>query len=127
MARVLIVDDAVFMRTVLRNILEEAGHDVVGEAATGEAALEAFDAHGPEVVTMDLVMPGEGGLVALRRILEHDPTAQVVVVSAVGQQRDVEAAIEAGAVDFLVKPFDKDAVVKTVERVAGQAIRQGGS
>lgn len=125
MARILIVDDAVFMRTVLRNILEEAGHDVIAEAATGEAAVEAYGKHNPDLVTMDLVMPGDGGLAALARILETDPTAQIVVVSAVGQQEDVEEAIAEGAADFLVKPFEKDAVLATVERLAGATAKTG--
>lgn len=125
MARILIVDDAVFMRTVLRNILEEAGHDVVAEASTGEAAVDAYKEHAPGLVTMDLVMPGEGGLAALRRILEADPEARVVVVSAVGQQADVEAAVEAGALDFLVKPFEKGTVVQTISRIAGETVKQG--
>lgn len=125
MARIVIVDDAVFMRTVLRNILEEAGHEVVAEAATGEDAVAAYEKHRPDLVTMDLVMPGEGGLAALRRILSSDPEARVIVVSAVGQQRDVEAAIEAGATDFLVKPFEKETVIETVERIAAETVRQG--
>lgn len=125
MARIVIVDDAVFMRTVLRNILEEAGHEVVAEAATGENAVAAYEEHRPDLVTMDLVMPGEGGLPALRRILQLDPGARVIVVSAVGQQRDVEAAIEAGATDFLVKPFEKETVIETVQRIAAETVRQG--
>lgn len=125
MARILIVDDAVFMRTVLRNILEEAGHQVVEEASTGEDAVAAYTTHRPDLVTMDLVMPGQGGLAALKQILETDPEARVVVVSAVGQQKDVEAAVEAGAMDFLVKPFEKETVVHTISRIISETVSRG--
>lgn len=121
MARILVVDDAVFMRTVLRNILAEHGHEVVAEAGTGEAAVLMYDEHRPDLVTMDLVMPGQGGLAAVRNILAKHRSAQIVVVSAVGQQADVDAAIEAGAADFLVKPFDEATVLATVNRLATTA------
>ncbi len=107
------------MRKVLRDILEEAGHDVVGEAKTGEEAVELYRTHRPDVVTMDLVMPGKGGLAATEAILTHDPAAQVVVVSAVGQKADLENAIAIGASDYLVKPFEKETVLATVRRLAG--------
>lgn len=119
MARVLVVDDAVFMRTVLRDILEGAGHEIIAEAATGEEAVDRYTETRPDLVTLDLVMPGDGGRVALRAILEKDPSARVLIVSAQGQQEDVEEAIMDGAADFLAKPFDPEQVVRTVEAVLG--------
>lgn len=126
MARVLIVDDAAFMRRVLRDIIEEAGHEVVHEATTGEEALIAYGDHRPDLVTLDLVMPGEGGQVALKKILEQDPDARVIVVSAVGQKQEVENALQSGAMDFLVKPFDKEAVVATVSRLLAGTVDTRG-
>lgn len=127
MARVLIVDDAAFMRRVLRDIIEEAGHEVVAEAATGEDAVEQYRKVYPDLVTMDLVMPGEGGRAALEKILGHDPQARVIVVSAVGQKKEVDEALSAGAADFLVKPFEKASVVDTVARLlAGPVDTRGG-
>lgn len=120
MARILVVDDAVFMRTVLRDILADAGHEVVGEAKTGEEAVQRFSELRPDLVTMDLVMPGEGGIAALERILAEDPDARIVIVSAVGQKEDLQEALDKGAKDFLVKPFDPDQVVGTVGKVLGE-------
>ncbi len=126
MARVLIVDDAAFMRRVLRDIIEEAGHEVVQEATTGEDAVAQYQRVHPDLVTLDLVMPGEGGQAALRNILEHDPEARVIVVSAVGQKKEVEQALEAGASDFLVKPFEKEAVVATMSRLLAGTVDTRG-
>jgi two-component system, chemotaxis family, chemotaxis protein CheY len=125
MARVLIVDDAAFMRRVLRDIIEDAGHEVVNEAATGEEGLELYRSLKPDLVTLDLVMPGEGGKAALKAILDHDPQARVIVVSAVGQKDDMEAALKAGASDFLIKPFEKEAVVKTMQRLLAAVDTRG--
>ncbi len=126
MARVLVVDDAVFMRTVLRDILQAAGHEVVGEAATGEEAVERYGELAPDLVTLDLVMPGMGGREALRSMLESDPAARVLIVSAQGQREDVEEAIMDGAADFLPKPFDPDQVVRTVDAVLGVTAGSAG-
>lgn len=126
MARVLIVDDAAFMRRVLRDLLVEAGHDVVAEATTGEEAVEHYRQHRPDLVTLDLVMPGAGGRAALGEILAADPAACVLVVSAVGQKREVEQAMDLGAADFLVKPFEKEAVLGTVARLVSRAVDTKG-
>lgn len=125
MARVLIVDDSAFMRHVLRDIIEGAGHEVVQEAKTGEEAVALHKKLRPDLVTLDLVMPGEGGQAALRSILEEDPEARVIVVSAVGQRPDVDEAIETGAADFLVKPFEKETVIATIDRLLAAVDTRG--
>ncbi len=115
--RVLIVDDALFMRTMLRDIFVEAGWQVVGEADDGERAVEEYVRLKPDVVTMDVVMPAMGGIDALKRILLYDPQACIVVCSALGQKQMMMEAIQAGARDFIVKPFQKEQVLDVVERV----------
>ena len=112
MARVLIVDDSMFMRKVLRDILTRAGHEVVGEADSGEVALKEIDRANPQLVTLDLVMPGMGGMEVLRRKGKGGPA--FIVVSAVGQEAEINEALALGARDFLVKPFEEERVVKTV-------------
>jgi two-component system, chemotaxis family, chemotaxis protein CheY len=126
LARVLVVDDAAFMRRVLRDLLEGEGHTVVAEAATGEAAVEKFREHRPDLVTLDLVMPGAGGRHALKGILGIEPTARILVVSAVGQKREVDEAMDLGATDFLLKPFDKEAVLSTVARLVSNTVDTRG-
>lgn len=117
--RVLIVDDALFMRNLLRDIFSAAGWQVVADAENGLRAVEEFKIHLPDLVTMDIVMPGMGGLDALRKILNDHPDARVVMCSALGQERMVMDAIKAGAKDFIVKPFQESQVLEIVERVCG--------
>lgn len=117
MARVLIVDDSMFMRKVLGDILTKNGHQVVGEAQSGEEALTAIARSKPDLVTLDLVMPGMGGMELLRKLSREPARPRVVIVSAVGQQAEIREAMTLGAADFLVKPFDEAAVVKTVSAV----------
>lgn len=117
MAKVLIVDDSMFMRQVLRNILTRAGHEVVGEAETGEKALQELKKIKPDLITLDLVMPGMGGMEALRKMKAGAGGPKVLVVSAVGQQAEITQAISLGASDYLVKPFDEGQVVRTVQGV----------
>jgi two-component system, chemotaxis family, chemotaxis protein CheY len=105
--RVLIVDDASFMRMVLRKIIEDAGYDVIGEASNGEQAVVEYKKHKPDVVTMDLTMPVMDGIEATRKIREFDQRAKVLVTSAMGQAVMVKEAIHAGAYDFVVKPVDQ--------------------
>lgn len=126
MARVLIVDDALFMRRMLSDIIRKAGHEIVGEAGDPLEAIRQFEALQPDVVTMDIVMPRTGdmdGIAALRRILEKDPSARVIMVSALGQQETVMEALSIGAKDFIVKPFLEENVVQAIERVAGRGCR----
>ena len=115
--RVLIVDDALFMRTMLRDIFESAGWQVVAEAEDGEKAIAIYKELQPDLVTMDLVMPEMGGIDALKRILVDDPTASIVVCSALGQKNLILDAVNAGAKDFIVKPFQRAQVLEVVERV----------
>lgn len=116
---VMIVDDALFMRNMLKDIFTRAGYAVVGEAADGEEALKRYQELQPDLVTMDIVMPRRSGIEALCDIIEADPQACVVMVSALGQDSLVLEAIEAGARDFIVKPFKEDNVLEVVRRIAG--------
>ncbi|MBP1042021.1 response regulator [Vagococcus sp. BWB3-3] len=116
--KVLIVDDAVFMRMKLRDILEKNGYEVVDEAANGLEAIEKYKATTPDLVTMDITMPEMDGVEALKQIKTFDANAKVLMCSAMGQQGMVMDAIRAGAVDFIVKPFDSDRVIKALDKVS---------
>lgn len=109
--RVLITDDAAFMREMLREIIAEGGYEVVAEAADGEEALERFNEHHPDVITLDIVMPGKSGLEVLRELTALDPSACVVMCSALGQEALVMEALEAGAKEYIIKPFKPDQVL----------------
>jgi two-component system chemotaxis response regulator CheY len=114
---VLICDDAIFMRTMVGDILSQAGFEVVGEAETGVQAVERYKELRPDLVTMDIVMPDMGGIDAVREITRHDPTARILMCSAMGQQALVVEAIQAGARDFVVKPFQPSRMLEAVTRV----------
>lgn len=114
--RILIVDDAVFMRMKLRDILEKNGYEVAGEAQNGQEALDKYKVEKPDLVTMDITMPDVDGLDGLKMIMKADPNAKVVMCSAMGQQGMVMDAIKSGAVDFIVKPFDTERVIKSLDR-----------
>ena len=114
--RVLIVDDAAFMREMLRDILTEADYDVVAEAVDGEQAVTMFREHSPDLVTLDIVMPRKSGLEALKEIRGLDPGACIVMCSALGQEALVMEALEAGARDFIVKPFKPDQALSVLEK-----------
>ena len=116
--RVLVADDARFMRQLIREIIEPEGFDVVGEAADGRAVVEEYTRLHPDLVTMDIVMPKRSGLDALKEILALDPAARVVMVSALGQEALVMEALQAGATDYLVKPFKPESVVATLRKVS---------
>jgi two-component system chemotaxis response regulator CheY len=116
MARVLVVDDAAFMRKMVTDALTAGGHEIVGEAANGVEALTQFQALKPDVLTLDITMPEKDGLSALRDILAFDPTAKVVMCSALGQESKVLESIKAGAKDFVVKPFQPDRVNDAVTK-----------
>jgi len=117
--RVLIVDDALFMRNMLKDIFIRAGHTVVGEAANGEEAIARYRELKPELVTMDIVMPLKSGIEALQEIRREDPDARVVMCSALGQDALVVEAVQSGAKDFIVKPFKEERVLDVVRRVIG--------
>lgn len=116
--KVLIVDDAVFMRMKLRDILEKNGYEVVAEAQNGLEAIERYNETSPDLVTMDITMPEMDGVEALKKIKAEHPEAKVLMCSAMGQQGMVMDAIRAGAVDFIVKPFDSDRVIKALDKVS---------
>lgn len=116
--KVLIVDDAVFMRMKLKDILEKNGYQVVDEAQNGLEAIEKYKVTQPDLVTMDITMPEMDGVEALKEIKAFDSNAKVLMCSAMGQQSMVMDAIRAGAVDFIVKPFDSDRVIKALDKVS---------
>ena len=116
---VLVCDDAIFMRTMISDILVQAGFDVIGEAESGVQAVEKYRQLKPDLVTMDIVMPDMGGIEAVREICKTDPDARILMCSAMGQQALVVEAIQAGAKDFVVKPFQPSRVLEAVQRVLG--------
>ncbi len=114
---VLIVDDSRFMRDRLKDILQDNGYDVVGEATNGYEAIEAFASNKPDIVTMDITMPDLDGIEALKKIVELDPEAKVVMCSAIGGQGKVIEAIKLGACDFIVKPFHPERVTQVLAKI----------
>jgi two-component system chemotaxis response regulator CheY len=119
--RVLIVDDAVFMRNMIKDIFAGGDFEIVGEAANGIEAVERYRELTPDLTTMDIVMPFKSGIEATKEILAADPKACVVMCSALGQESLVMEAIEAGAKDFIVKPFKSEDVLNVVHKVLGSA------
>ena len=123
MARVLVVDDALFMRKMLSDILKKEGFEVAGESDNGKDAVEKYKEIKPDLVTMDIVMPKMeeiDGIAAVREIIKIDAQAKVIMVSAMGQHALVVEAIQAGAKDFIVKPFQPSRVVEAIRRVLGE-------
>lgn len=119
MKKILIVDDAAFMRMSLKAILESNGFEVVGEAPNGKVGVEKYIALKPDLVTMDITMPELDGIGALQEIRKFDPNAKVVMVSAMGQEKFVRDSVMQGAKSFIVKPFKNDHVIKTLSQVLG--------
>ena len=113
---ILVVDDAIFMRKVLGDILIKAGHTVVAEASNGKEALEKYKQFNPDLVTMDITMPEVDGLEGLKLIMEYDKNAVVVMCSAMGQQAMVIESIQSGAKDFIVKPFTAERVKASLSK-----------
>ena len=116
---VLVVDDAAFMRMMIKDILTKNGFNVVGEAENGQIAVQKYKELNPDLVTMDITMPEMDGIQALKSIRETNPNAKVVMCSAMGQQAMVIEAIQAGARDFIVKPFQADRVLEAVNKALG--------
>ena len=121
--RILIVDDSFYMRTMLKNMLTDAGYDVVGEAANGQQALEMAVATSPDLITLDVILPDNTGLDVLKGIRQQQPDAKVVMCSAVGQETIVNEAIENGALAYIVKPFSEERVLEIV----GSALNGDGT
>ena len=117
--RVLVVDDAAFMRMMVKDILSKNGYEIVGEAENGMKALEKYQELKPDLVTMDITMPEMDGITAVKEIKKVDPGAKVVMCSAMGQQAMVIEAIQAGARDFIVKPFQSDRVLEAIRIAVG--------
>lgn len=112
--RILIVDDSFYMRTMLKNMLTDAGYEVVGEAANGAQAVEMANATTPDLITLDVILPDNTGLDVLKSIRQTQPNAKVVMCSAVGQEVIVNEAIESGALAYIVKPFSEEKVLEIV-------------
>jgi two-component system chemotaxis response regulator CheY len=117
--RVLVVDDAAFMRMMVKDILSKNGYEVVGEAENGAKAVEKWQELKPDLTTMDITMPEMDGISAVKAIKKIDPAAKVIMCSAMGQQAMVVEAIQAGARDFIVKPFQPDRVLEAVRKAVG--------
>ena len=115
---ILVVDDAAFMRLMLKDILTQNGFSVVAEAANGADAVDLYKKIKVNLVTMDITMPDMDGITAIKKIREFDPDARIIVCSAMGQQAMVLEAIQSGAKDFIVKPFDAERVIDAVEQLA---------
>jgi two-component system, chemotaxis family, chemotaxis protein CheY len=114
MARVLVADDAAFMRKLLTDALAKGGHEIAGEACNGLEAVARYREVHPDVTTLDITMPEKDGLEALREILAADPSAKVIMCSALGQESKVLESIKLGAKDFVVKPFQPDRVLEAI-------------
>ncbi|MCI9539867.1 MAG: response regulator [Lachnospiraceae bacterium] len=116
---ILICDDAAFMRMMIKDILSKNGYEIAGEAENGLKAVEKYREVKPDLVMMDITMPEMDGIQALKKIKEEDPSATIIMCSAMGQQAMVIESIQSGAKDFIVKPFDKDRVLEAVKKAVG--------
>ena len=117
MAKILIVDDSKTSRRFLRNMLEEAGHQIVGEAVNGQEGIDKYKQLKPDLVTMDITMPVLDGIEAVGEIMEYDADAKVIMVTAAGQKTNMVEALKRGAGDFIQKPFESEVILKVVEKV----------
>lgn len=117
MARVLIVDDAAFMRMTIQQMIEADGHTMVSEAENGVQAIEQFMETKPDVVILDISMPEMNGIETLKRLKILDPKAKIIICSAIGYQDLLAQAIECGAAEFILKPFEKEQLIKAIEKV----------
>ena len=118
MKKILIADDAIFMRTMLKKILQKGNYLVIGEASNGAEAAEKVKSLHPDIVTMDITMPEVNGIEGIKRIREFDKDVKIIMVSAMGQQHLVVEAIQSGASDFIVKPFTEERVLSCLEKVS---------
>jgi two-component system chemotaxis response regulator CheY len=119
--KVLIVDDAAFMRMMIKNIITKSGYEVVGEAENAGIAVDLYKELKPDLVTMDITMPEMDGISGVKALRSIDPKVNIIMVSAMGQQAMVMEAIQAGAKDFIVKPFQQERILQAMERVLARA------
>lgn len=119
-ARILLADDLAFMRMVQKEILKEKGYDIIGEASDGLEAVEKYQRQVPDVIILDITMPNMNGLEAMRKIFEFDPSARIIICSALGQQQLIVEAIKAGVKDFIVKPFKPERILSSLEKALKQ-------
>jgi len=117
--KVLIADDSSVMRMMIRKVLTKEGYEVVAEAEDGTKAVELFKEHRPDLVTMDIVMPNQHGIEALKQIITLDPGANIIVISGLHQKSLVMEALDAGAKDFVIKPFDEQELIETLRKHLG--------
>ncbi|MEG2053436.1 MAG: response regulator [Oscillospiraceae bacterium] len=117
--KILLVDDAAFMRMTIKNCLSKAGYTELLEAADGQEAVNTYQAEKPDLIIMDITMPNMDGIQALQTIKSADPSAKIVMCSAMGQESMVVEAIHLGALDFIVKPFKPDRILQTVQKIIG--------
>lgn len=118
MIKLLVVDDSLFMRQMLKNILPRDKFQVVGEASTGKEAIDKFIELKPDLITMDITMPDMDGITAVKEIKKIVPDAKIIMCSAMGQKPMIREALEAGAIDFIIKPFDKEKAIKVLESMS---------
>lgn len=116
LATILITDDSMIMRMQLKRILDELGHEVIGEAENGKISIEKYKVLRPQLVIMDITMPEMGGIDAVREIKKIDPNSKIIMCSAMGQQEMVFEAVKAGAIDFIVKPFDTLRIKQSLQK-----------
>jgi two-component system, chemotaxis family, chemotaxis protein CheY len=117
MKKVLIVDDAAFMRVSIKNMLTKNGYEVIGEAENGKVAIQKYQELSPDIVTMDITMPEMDGLASIKKILEHSPSANIIMISAMGQESMVREAVLSGAKGFIVKPFKEEAIISALNNL----------
>lgn len=117
MAKILIVDDSKTSRRFLRDMLEDAGHEIVGEAVNGQEGIDKYFELRPDIVTMDITMPGKNGITAVEDIMSKDPCAKVIMVTAAGQKSNMLEALKRGAADFIQKPFEESVILSVIKKV----------
>ncbi len=125
MSTVLIVDDALFMRKMIRSALEPLGFDIIGEAKNGKEGIEMFNQYRPDLTTLDIVMPELDGLEVLKEIRKGDSEAKVVMITALDQRESMVKAMKLGVSDFVVKPFDEDRIISAAEKALGKKLNKG--
>ena len=120
--RIMLVDDSNFARNMLKDILTKQGYDVVGEAQNGREAVELYDQIKPDLVTMDIAMPELDGINALNKILEINPAARIIIISSANSRETVKHVVQDGALDFVVKPFNKNRLLKAIDKALARSI-----